>query len=361
MAEPGDSGLQSQLTEFWNSWHDLANAPGDGAARSQLLQRANTLADGLHSTEANMATQWRGARTQLTALVDEVNTTAGTISELNVAIRRDAQAGIPANELADERDRLVMQLADQMGATVKSGDDGSVDVYIGGSALVRGATVQKLQVSGATSLDQTKATPPIKVAVSWAADGYPAAVELGEAAGRLDVLNTMLPAYSTDLDNFAVALGDAVNNVHSTGYGSDGVNGRVFFSGTTAATFGVAITNKDQVAASSLPGGVLDGGTADAIAKIASQTNGPDGTYRQMVTDLGVEAQTANRRSTIQQTITTQVDASRESQSGVDLDEEMTNMLAFQHAYERRPRAHRDRRGPGRPDQPHRHGGKVKR
>ena len=47
-----------------------------------------------------------------------------------------------------------------------------------------------------------------------------------------------------------------------------------------------------------------------------------------------MDAQTANRRSAIQTTITAQVDASRESQSGVDIDEEMTNMLAFQHAYE---------------------------
>jgi flagellar hook-associated protein FlgK len=35
----------------------------------------------------------------------------------------------------------------------------------------------------------------------------------------------------------------------------------------------------------------------------------------------------------IQQVISTQVDAARESVAGVNLDEEMTNMLSYQHAY----------------------------
>ena len=72
-----------------------------------------------------------------------------------MAIRRDTQAGIPANELIDQRDKLIMKLADQIGATVKPGEDGTVDVYVGGTALVRGSTVQKLQVTGATTFDQT--------------------------------------------------------------------------------------------------------------------------------------------------------------------------------------------------------------
>ena len=49
---------------------------------------------------------------------------------------------------------------------------------------------------------------------------------------------------------------------------------------------------------------------------------------------LGVDAQAANRRVDIQADILGQVDAAREAESGVNLDEEMTNMLAYQRAYE---------------------------
>ena len=245
LAEPGDSGLQSQLSDFWSAWHDLSNSPGDGAARSQLLQRAGTLVDSMHQTDASFDTQWRGAHVQLKALVSEVNTAAGALAELNVAITRDTQAGIPANELADQRDKLIMKLADQIGATVKPGKDGTVDVYVGGTALVRGATVQKLQVTGADSLEKVMDVPPPKAVVSWVADGYPAAVELGEAAGHLETLNTILPTYAGKLDGFAADLAGAVNAVHTGGYGNDGVTGRDFFAGTTAKTITLAITSKD--------------------------------------------------------------------------------------------------------------------
>jgi hypothetical protein len=43
---------------------------------------------------------------------------------------------------------------------------------------------------------------------------------------------------------------------------------------------------------------------------------------------------TVNRRVDIQADIVKQIDAARDGQSGVNLDEEMTNMLTYQHAYE---------------------------
>ena len=288
----------------------------------------------MHQTAESFETQWDGARTQLKTLVDEVNTAAGAISELNVAIIRDTQAGIPANELADQRDTLIMKLADKIGATVKAGKDGTVDVYVGGTALVRGANVQKLAVTGATTYDEAMDTPPVKVAVSWVNDGYPAAVELGEAAGHLDTLNNVLPTYGGKLNDFAADFAAAVNTVHQDGYGSDGVKNRDFFSGTTAASLKLAISSASEIGASIYGAGKIDGTQAGKIADLASAAGGPDSFYRQVITDLGVDAQTANRRSDIQETITTQVDASRDSQAGVDMDEEMTNMLAFQHAYD---------------------------
>jgi flagellar hook-associated protein 1 FlgK len=58
-----------------------------------------------------------------------------------------------------------------------------------------------------------------------------------------------------------------------------------------------------------------------------------DATYRALVVGLGVEASVASRDLEVQTVIATQVDSARQSVSGVNLDEEMTNMLSFQHAY----------------------------
>jgi flagellar hook-associated protein 1 len=334
LAEPSDRGLQAQLSEFWNGWHDIANRPGDAAARSQLLQRASTLTDSLRQSHAALGAQWTASRTQLATVADEVNTTAESVAELNQAIRRSTQAGIPAPELADRRDLLVMRLAELTGATTRVGDGGTVDVYLGGTALVRGSSTETVEVTGAVLFDEATGTPAVAVTLSWAKDGYPATVERGHAAGLLDALNTTLPGYAGNLDAFAADLATQVNAVHRTGFGLDGIDGRDFFAGTTAASLAVALTGTDQLAASQYGGGKIDGSRADAMARLASDPAGPDVGYRRMVVDLGVEVQTAARRAEIQANITAQVDASREAQAGVDLDEEMVNMLAFQRAYE---------------------------
>ena len=77
----------------------------------------------------------------------------------------------------------------------------------------------------------------------------------------------------------------------------------------------------------------LDNGVADSISQLRLATDGVDSTYRQLIVELGVQAAVTGRNVGIQAVITTQVDAARESVAGVNIDEEMTNMLSFQHAY----------------------------
>ena len=100
----------------------------------------------------------------------------------------------------------------------------------------------------------------------------------------------------------------------------------------------VLITDPKKIAASSVAGpavgvGALDHGNADAIAQLRQSTTGTDASYRKMIVELGVQSAVASRNLDIQSVITTQVDAARDSVAGVNIDEEMTNMLSFQHAY----------------------------
>lgn len=55
--------------------------------------------------------------------------------------------------------------------------------------------------------------------------------------------------------------------------------------------------------------------------------------YRSIVGKLGVQSQEATRQATNQQMLVDQVDSRRQAVSGVSLDEEMANMIKFQHAY----------------------------
>jgi flagellar hook-associated protein 1 FlgK len=127
-------------------------------------------------------------------------------------------------------------------------------------------------------------------------------------------------------------------------------------SAVTAANINVAVTDPKSLAMASLSptaaGGTLnpdgsytkvssDSDVADQLYQLrlgvpqadGSYADGADSTYRKMIVALGVQSSTVTNNLATRSAISTQVDASRESTSGVNIDEEMTNMLQFQHAY----------------------------
>ena len=341
--EPGDTGIQSLMSDMWAGWEDVANQPQDEAARGQLLQRLQSLVSGIHTTQASLSAQWTQQRDNLDVLVADVNSAASSIAGLNKAIQQANQTGLPANDLADQRDVLVMKLADQVGATVRPGKFGSVDVIVGGMTLVAGSTASTLATAGTYSADgMTGVDGPPRIVMG--SGGYRVRAG-GTAEGTLNALTTIIPTYRTNLDNTAVSLATSLNAAHTaTGaaFDLDGAAGTPLLGSSggpiTAASLSVLISDPRKIAASSVPGpaagvGALDHGNADKIAQLRQSTTGTDANYRKMIVELGVQASVVARNVDIQSVITTQVDASRESVAGVNIDEEMTNMLSFQHAY----------------------------
>lgn len=326
--EPGTQGLQAHLSDLWAAFGDVANQPADLSARSQLLQRASIVTDWLNQTSAQLVTQGQSATTDLGVMTQEVNTTAAQIADLNGAIAQGSAAGASVNELADKRDQLSLKLAELVGATSRTDDQGQVTVSVSGSPIVSGTHAEAVQLAVSAGT----------VTLQWARDGSTVALSSGQMHGLVDAVNTTIPAWSARLDAFAADLANQVNTVHQAGYDLNGNAGGAIFSGTTAASIHVAITDPALVAASSVPpsGGVvsLDSGNADALAAVGARTTSPDATYRQLVSDLGIASQTASQRTDTQTAITTNLDSAHESQSGVSIDEEMTNLLSYQRAYE---------------------------
>jgi flagellar hook-associated protein 1 FlgK len=345
LSEPGDSGIQAQLADYWSGWDDVANKPDSLAARSQLIERAETLASGLNGARERLATQWSASQEQLTATVQDVNSVSAGVADFNRAILDATNAGLVTNDLADKRDLLVQRLGELAGVTVKpsAGEPGSVDVLLNGESLVKGDVARRLKVEGGTTL----ALPATPVTVTWEDPASPKGpgtgpAKVGGAAGSLQHgLNDVLPRYSGQLRSMAVGVSEQVNAVHTLAYDQDGQDGAPFFR-IEGDRLVVQVLDPRKVAASASYA-VNDDGTrrgdrggarAAQLAELSTTTGGPDDLYRKTVVGLGVEAQAAGRRVDIQTSILAQVDASREAQAGVNLDEEMTNMLAFQRAYE---------------------------
>jgi flagellar hook-associated protein 1 FlgK len=333
--EPSDNGIQSQMSDFAAAWQDVANNPNDEAARTQMLNRAATLASGLNKADADMVRLREQSTNQMQVTVTQVNSLSGQIAKLNESIQMANIGGVSSNELADQRDLLVGKLAEMVGGTVKPADNGMVNVYLGSNALVRGTTTGEINQPGVAGDGS--------VTLTWKNDGSAVDLTAGELQGLRKTVNTTLSAtapegYRTKLNAVASALMSAVNTQHQAGKDlqDPAQSGLAFFTGTTAADIAVnpAIANSPKkVAAAAAGAGKLDGTNADAMTDLLGAAGSAADVYSALVVGLGVEADTANRRATIQSDVVTSADASKNSVSGVNLDEEMANLVQYQHAY----------------------------
>jgi flagellar hook-associated protein 1 FlgK len=334
MNEPSTTGLSSQLTAFWSAWPDVANNPGDVSTRAALLAKAQTVVGTLNTSAQQLTSYWSNQRDQAQALVNDVNTTAQSVAQLNQRIATAKLSGGQVNELSDQRDQLVLHLTELTGATARPNADGSVDLMVGGSPLVHGPHAEQLVLGGATTVSQTGTTP---VSFTWASGGA-ASVSGGRLAASLQALNTTIPGVLASYDGVAATLASTVNAVHSTGMDLDGNAAGAFFtaSGTvTAATISVGITDPRAIAAAVTAGSAnLDGTLADRLAQLATSTTGADTAWKTAVASVGVDSARATTQAATAATVVKNADADRDSASGVSLDEELTGMLTYQRAYE---------------------------
>jgi flagellar hook-associated protein 1 FlgK len=340
-AEPGDTALQAQLGEMWNAFADVANKPDDQATRQALVVRATGVADTIRNTSGQLESVWNTSREQLDGLVNEVNVTAKTVAELNQAVVANGNMGQPANDLADKRDLAVMRLVELTGGTVQDRPDGSVDVQVGGSLLVLGSTARQfMEPSGANDIGDAKAGNLVEL--RWADGTNPkVATSSGQIGAALESMNSTLPTSGKRLDDVAKNLADTVNAAHAKGQTDAGVPGGTFFgSGSsepvTASNIRMEITDLKDLAMADLGAepGAKDGTNADRMADLAKGPDGPDQRYRRMVVDLGVQTQAINRRVALQDGVVNDVDAARAGESGVNIDEEMTNLVQFERGYQ---------------------------
>lgn len=335
--EPSDAGLRAILTQFFNSWRDLANAPGQSAARSAVVQAGETLAFAANRIAASLVDIRADANTRTAAAVGEVNGLAQQVALLNARIIEVRGSGDPASDLTDQRDLALDRLAQLTDMQVMQHEDGHVDVFVGGRALVQGVTANAIE------LDRDPGNNDF-FTLRWTSDGVAVRVASGEIGGLLHQRDVDIPARLADLNTLVGQVIADVNAVHEAGFALDGVTtGTAFFTGTDAQTIGVSAavrTNLGLIAAAVQAGAAGDGSGALAIADLQSATNLTGGSetydayFNGMITRLGVAVRHARHTATTQQATVQHLSQLRDSVSGVNLDEEMVNLVQYQRGYE---------------------------
>ncbi len=179
--------------------------------------------------------------------------------------------------------------------------------------------------------------------VRTATSGTPLTLTGGSIAATIDVRDSEVASLRSDVNSLASQLISQVNTIHSGGYNLSGGTGADFFTGTNAADIQVnsALMNDPSLLqASGTAGAAGDNQIAlvlgqlanQPIAGLANQTFSQS--YSRTVAALGQSLASVNTRVDDQNAVQTMLSQQRDSVSAVSLDEEMTNMMKYQQAFQ---------------------------
>lgn len=223
--EPSELSLRSKLDKFWEGWQELSVHPDEKAARLAVLERGQSLVDGIQDRYRQLSNLGRMLNDDVGVTVGQVNQIIGDISALNVQIAKVQALGDNPNDLMDRRDLLANRLADIIPITVEGArDPDEYQIHTGGVHLVQGRLNHPLRLEGDPEnfgYWQVTRSDTGEPYVPLGGGKLGALLELRDGDVRGEIRN---------LDTFTVNLADLTNEVHAAGYGLDEVSGRAFFT-----------------------------------------------------------------------------------------------------------------------------------
>ena len=332
----GSAGLSESLDDFFNSFHELAASPNDAAAKQVLFQKTEILAEKFNVMEQRLITIDADIRTQANQDITEINTILDNIASLNSLIGRfEVSNPGGAVDLRDQRQSALQKLAKLTSFEVRTSPDNSSLIQIvakdtaGNDVIILDGS----KVKGTMSLNGTNVT----------FGQSSAALQLtgGSLYGTLKIKENVLTEVRANLDLLANQITTAVNQTYNPlGTGND------FFdaAGLTAGTFSLdaSLSATSIIATNTSSSGANE--IALAVAEIGvrkfSIAGGDviDGTASKYIagiaTRVGREISAVESNLENQMLVENLLREQRNSVSGVSVDEEMTDLIRFQRAFQ---------------------------
>lgn len=209
----GTGTLSSLLSSYYASAQALAASPADRGARTQYVASAQGLAHGLNGARAALESERSDIAAEVKQDVAQANGLAKQVGSLNAQIQQVQSRGETANALVDQRDQVVRQLAQLLGAEGVSRPDGTMDVSAGGQLLVSGTNASTLE---------TAQDPRLGTVVRYAGSTATAAIGTGTVGGLLAATNATIPGLEGQLDQLALGVATQANSVNATGVPASG-------------------------------------------------------------------------------------------------------------------------------------------
>lgn len=212
-----DSGLASALKSFFTGVQQVSSDPSSLTTRQTLVSSAQAMTSRFQSLSTLVDDQYKAINTQIQGYVSSVNSYSQQIASLNkeIVVAESANSQ-PPNDLYDQRDQLVADLNELIGASTTTNTDGSFNVFFGnGQPLVTGTQVTKL-------VAMTSSSDPTRVTVGVETSGDPmelpeSVITGGSLSGVMEYRSEVLDDTAKRLGQIAVSLAYTFNAQHALG------------------------------------------------------------------------------------------------------------------------------------------------
>lgn len=332
--DPTNTSIGNGLTDFFNSFHDLTTGPEDLSTRQVTIERGIALADFFRDSAGQLDRLTSAQDLTVNSAANDMNSLLDRVAVLNKEISNVEIGGNNANDFRDQRDSLLDSLSQYTDISVSEQPNGMVNVTANGESLVTNTNAFHVQIVSTGS----PAHPEIRSSLNGS---------LSTSGGQLSAFTQSYQSIDqtrSALDGLASTVINEVNNLHTAGYDLNGNQGVAFFSGTDAASIDVSAAVKADprkvvAAATTSPGNNVIALQMVALqSKAVYPSSSPSSTMNEaignLVVQLGSQTQRDQKLADTYSSAVDYLEGQRQSVSGVSMDEELSNMVAYQRGYE---------------------------
>lgn len=342
------ASVGDEMSGFFNSLQDLANFPEDFTVRTSVIEGAKNLTNAFRRVDADLKTNRIGLNERVIETTAEVTDALREIANLNVKIQTTeaGEAEQTANDLRDQRDRLLRQVSAAIDVTYYE------DQY--GMVMIRGPKQVTLVDGGHSAVVDVVRNSDndgmYDVVVSdWenhSTRNVTDKLEGGSLAAFVEMRDRDVPALLAKNNELAYTFGERINSIHRQGFGLKAYaesTGRDFFRTPSSMASAASemdlddaiLQSNDAIACASTPFAPGDNINLNQMIKLKNErVFGDDTTFSDFYADyvgaLGLDVLRAQHVKEANDILSEDLMKRREAISGVSLDEEATNLLKWQ-------------------------------
>lgn len=334
-ASGSENDIDKLITKFFNSFSELSNNPESLALRESVLFSAQNMTGRLNELSGSLDRIKGDLVKDSSLVIKDINRLTADIARLNVDINRAAASGQPDNNSLDLRVQRLNELSKLVDVNVIYDSYGFAEVRMGNLIVVQADKASVIE----PEFDQVNDLFRLRLNNGRTVKGVG-----GRLGASIDTYEKILPDYKQKLDTLAENLVSKVNALHVNGFDLNDNTGQSFFlsTGTKASSIRVDPTLAEDVtrlAASDTIGAVGNNAVARNIFALLNENNAIEGKSfieysLTMASQTGFSLSSLKTRIQSTESSKNMLENQQAAVSGVNMDEELANMIKFQNAYQ---------------------------